>query len=92
MTLAPDDPIVRLLREALMLVLICAAPPVLASLAVGLIVSLFQATTQLQEQTLVFVPKVVAVFGALVVAGPWMGVQLTRFTEAAMNIIPSLGG
>lgn len=90
--MTPDDPILRLLKEGLVLVLVCSAPPVLASLVVGLVVSVFQATTQLQDQTLTFVPKMIAVFAALAIAGPWIAGQLTRFTEAVLNIIPSLGG
>ena len=86
-----DDPILRLLKEGLLLVLVCSAPPVLASLVVGFAVSIFQATTQLQEQTLTFVPKIVAVFAALALAGPWIASQLTRFTEAAFNLLPSIG-
>jgi len=68
-----------LVQEALLLVLIASALPVLAGLVVGFLVSLVQATTQLQEQTLSFAPKVVAIFGTLALAGPWIGSQLVRF-------------
>ena len=74
-------------REALLLVLILSAAPVLAAMVVGLIISLFQAATQIQEQTLTFVPKIVAAFLALAVGGPWMLAQLTQFTSALFDMI-----
>lgn len=77
-------------QEALFLVLVASAPPVLMSLLVGFIISLFQATTQIQEQTLTFAPKVVAVFGVLALAGPWIGSQLLRFTYHVFDRFPAL--
>ncbi len=77
-------------QEALFLVLVASAPPVLMSLLVGFIISLFQATTQIQEQTLTFAPKVVAVFGVLALAGPWIGSQLVRFTYHVFDRFPAL--
>lgn len=74
------DALVLVGREALWLMVIASAPPLLASLVVGFAMSLFQATTQLQESTLSVVPKVAAAVLALVVTGPWLGAQLTRFT------------
>ena len=85
-----EDYILRILREGLYLVLVASTPPVLASLLVGLTVSVFQATTQIQEQTLTFVPKLVAVMGSLVIAGPWIGRQLLRFTTALFEGFPAL--
>jgi len=67
-------------REALLLMVIASLPPVAASLVVGFLASLFQATTQLQESTLTVVPKLCAAVAALVIAGPWIGAQLVRFT------------
>ena len=64
--------IIHLAREALATVLLVAGPILALSLIVGLIVSIFQATTQIQEQTLAFVPKILTVLGATVVLGPWM--------------------
>jgi flagellar biosynthetic protein FliQ len=83
-----DDAIVRLTREALMLVLVVSGPPIAASLLVGLVVSVFQATTQIQEQTLTFVPKLIAVFATLAALGPWIATQLGRFTEALFAAFP----
>jgi flagellar biosynthetic protein FliQ len=82
------DYLLRVAREGLYLAVLLSAPPVLASLAVGLVISLLQATTQIQEQTLTFAPKVVAVLVALVVAAPWIGAQLVRFTAAVLDAIP----
>ena len=79
-------------REALVLVLVVSAPPVLVSLIVGFAISVFQATTQIQEQTLSFAPKVVAVFGALALSGAWIGTQLVRFTFHIFDRFPVLIG
>jgi flagellar biosynthesis protein FliQ len=77
-------------QQALFLVLIVSAPPVLISLIVGFIIALFQATTQIQEQTLTFAPKVVIVFVVLAMAGPWIGHQLLRFTFHVFDRFPAL--
>ncbi|MBZ4417172.1 flagellar biosynthesis protein FliQ [Myxococcus sp. RHSTA-1-4] len=77
-------------QEALFLVLVVSAPPVLTSLLVGFLISLFQATTQIQEQTLTFAPKVVIVFGVLALTGPWIGSQLVRFTFHVFDRFPAL--
>ena len=80
----------QVLREGLYLVLLVSLPPVLASLGVGLIVSLLQATTQLQDHTLTFVPKLIAVMATLALTGPWIGSQLLRFTQAILQGFPLL--
>ena len=77
-------------QQALVLVVICSAPPVLMSLIVGFIISVFQATTQIQEQTLSFAPKVVIVFGVLGLAGAWIGTNLLRFTFQIFDRFPYL--
>ena len=59
---------------------------VVGSLVVGLVVGLLQATTQVQEPTLTFVPKLLAVFLVLALSAPWMGVQLLRFTQALFEV------
>jgi flagellar biosynthetic protein FliQ len=84
------DLLVRLAREGLFLALLLSAPVVLAAMIVGLFVSLVQATTQIQEQTLSFAPKVVAVMLALAITGPWIGAQLVRFTTALFDVIPRI--
>jgi len=68
-------------------ILILSAPMLLAALIVGLVVSIFQATTQIQEQTLSFVPKVLAIFLVLLVAGPWLLTTLKEFTLSIFNQI-----
>ncbi len=85
-----QDYILQVAREGMWLVLVASAPPVLASMCVGLLVSILQATTQIQERTLTFVPKVVAVFASLAIAGPWIGSQLVRFTRTLFEGFPML--
>ena len=77
-------------REALYLVLLVSAPAVLASLAAGLITGVLQTTTSLQDHTISFVPRIVAVFGALAVAGPWIGAQVVSFSQVLYQGIPLL--
>lgn len=77
-------------QEALYLVLICSAPPILMALMVGFIVSVFQATTQIQEQTISFAPKIIMVFGTLALAGSWIGTQILRFTFHLFDRFPAM--
>lgn len=79
-----------IVQQALFLVLVASAPPVLMSLIVGFLISVFQATTQIQEQTLSFAPKVVIVFGVLALSGSWIGTQLLRFTFHVFDRFPYL--
>ena len=79
-----------IVQQALFLVLVASAPPVLMSLVVGFLIAVFQATTQIQEQTLSFAPKVVIVFGILALAGSWIGTQLLRFTFHVFDRFPYL--
>jgi len=78
------------MAEVLYLVLLVSAPALLISLLVGFSIGLLQAVTQVQEQTLSFVPKLVAVAAALAIGGGWMGGQLLRFTEVLWRSIPLL--
>jgi flagellar biosynthetic protein FliQ len=78
------DLLLRVVREGLLLVLLLSAPPLLASLLVGFVVGLVQAATQLSDQTLSFVPKLVVVVGVLIALGPVLGAQLLRFTQAVL--------
>ena len=75
------DLAVELVRQALMLVLLCSAPILIAGLVVGLAVSLVQAVTQIQEQSLAFIPKIAAMFAAAVVTLPWVGRQLLDYAR-----------
>jgi flagellar biosynthetic protein FliQ len=81
------ETIIRIGREALLLVLLISAAPMLVSVVVGFAISLFQATTQIQEQTLTYVPKLVAVFLTLAIAGPWMLTQAVRFAAMILDSI-----
>ena len=77
-------------REALMMTLLIAAPPLLAGLAVGLIISIFQAVTQIQEFTLTFIPKILAVFVATMIFLPWMLRVFLAYTTDLFIKIPML--
>jgi flagellar biosynthetic protein FliQ len=77
-------------QQALILVFVASGPPIVLSLVVGFIVSVFQATTQIQEQTLTFAPKLVMVFGVLGLAGPWIGANMMRFTFHIYDQFPAL--
>ncbi|MFF2908571.1 MULTISPECIES: flagellar biosynthesis protein FliQ [Bacillales] len=77
--------IIGLAGQAVYIVLETSAPMLILGLAVGLIISIFQATTQIQEQTLAFVPKIVAVMLALLVFGPWIITKLVDFTSQILG-------
>jgi len=78
---------VYIVSQALKLVVILAAPPLAAGLVIGLIISTFQAVTQIQEMTLSFVPKILAVFVVLIIFFPWMVKLMTSFTtDLIMNL------
>ncbi|RJP69885.1 MAG: flagellar biosynthetic protein FliQ [Candidatus Abyssobacteria bacterium SURF_17] len=77
-------------REALMITLLISAPPLLAGLAVGLIISIFQAVTQIQEFTLTFIPKILAVFIATIIFLPWMLQVFLGYTTNLFIQIPIL--
>jgi flagellar biosynthetic protein FliQ len=85
-----EDLILSISSEAIITVLLVSAPPLSAALLVGLLISILQATTQLQEMTLVFVPKIIAVFIILIIFGPWMLNVLTGFTYELYTSIPEL--
>ncbi|KGE17514.1 flagellar biosynthesis protein FliQ [Paenibacillus wynnii] len=77
--------IIGLAGQAVYIVLQVSAPMLILGLVVGLIVSIFQATTQIQEQTLAFVPKIVAVLLALLIFGPWILTKLIDFTSQILG-------
>lgn len=79
-------------RQALQMTLILAGPPLLAALVTGLIISIFQAATQINEQTLSFIPKLVVMFITLLVAGPWMLDMMTDYIRRLFESIPQLIG
>lgn len=75
-------------KQALYLALILTGPPVLVAMLVGLVISLIQATTQVQEQTLTFVPKLVAITVTIAVTGPWIMGQLIQFSINLFEHLP----
>ncbi|GFZ83976.1 flagellar biosynthetic protein FliQ [Paenibacillus sp. V4I3] len=77
--------VIRIAGEAVYTVLKASAPMLIIGLVVGLIISIFQATTQIQEQTLAFVPKIVAVLLSILIFGPWIMNTLVDFTFNLLN-------
>lgn len=84
--------VVDLGRQAVEVALLVSAPMLLAALVTGLVISIFQAATQINEMTLSFVPKVVAMLIAMVVAGPWLLTVMTDFIRRLFESIPTLIG
>jgi len=78
-------------RQAIETILLVAAPMLLAGLVVGLVVSIFQAATQINEQTMTFIPKIVAVFVTLLIFAPWMIKVLVGFTRSVLTRIATVG-
>ena len=87
-----EDVVINVSMQALQLAFMVALPLLLVALVVGLAVSVFQAVTQIQEQTLSFIPKIIAMGVTLVVGGPWMLNQLVTYTERLYGSIPTLVG
>ena len=85
-----QDTIIHLSVQAMEVTLKVSAPFLVTGLAVGLLISIFQAATQIQEQTLSFIPKIVAVGIVVAVGGPWMLDQLVGYTRALFLAIPVL--
>jgi flagellar biosynthesis protein FliQ len=83
---------IQVIRSAIFHILIVAAPVLITGLVVGLIVSIVQATTSIQEQTLTFVPKIAAILMALFYFGPWMIRMVVQFTENLFASIPEMVG
>jgi flagellar biosynthesis protein FliQ len=79
-------------QQGLAMLLIVSAPALLTVLVVGLVVSIFQTATQINEQTLTFVPKVLAIFAALTFFGPWMVTTLVEYIQRTLMSIPSALG
>ncbi len=79
-------------QQAIEMTLMLAAPLLLSALAIGLVVSIFQAATQINEQTLSFIPKLVGIFLVLVIAGPWMMTMMVDFIRRLFGNIPWMVG
>ena len=87
-----EDVVINVSMQAMQLAFKIAMPLLLVGLVIGLVVSVFQAVTQIQEQTLAFIPKVLALVAVMVIAGPWMLGQLETYTQALYASIPDLVG
>ncbi|HEY0268316.1 MAG TPA: flagellar biosynthesis protein FliQ [Methyloradius sp.] len=79
-------------RQAMEVTLLVSAPMLITVLAIGLIVSIFQAATQINEATLSFIPKLIGVFAVLVIAGPWMLTVLTDYMRLMFTSLPMMAG
>jgi flagellar biosynthetic protein FliQ len=84
--------VVNLVRQGLEIAILVSAPLLLTALVTGLLVSVFQAATQINEMTLSFIPKLLAIFAALVLAGPWMLSVMVDFTRRLILGIPTMIG
>ena len=87
-----QDTVISIVTHAMEVGLKVSLPVLLVGLVVGLVISVFQAVTQIQEQTLSFIPKVVAMAVVIVVAGPWMLGQIVSYTQNLYESIPNLVG
>lgn len=86
------ETVMTIVQRALEMTLMLAAPMLLVALVVGLLVGIFQAATQINEMTLSFIPKLIGMATAMVIAGPWMLKQLVNYTRMLIESIPSLIG
>jgi len=84
------DSVIQIGSEAIKMVLMISLPMLGVALGVGIAISLFQAVTQIQEMTLTFVPKIIAVFAAIIIAAPWMTEKMVAFTRGLFSMIPTL--
>jgi flagellar biosynthetic protein FliQ len=81
---------VYILRSGVLQILMMAAPLLIIGMVVGLIISILQATTSIQEQTLTFVPKIAAILGGIIIFGPWIVGSMTQFTIRLFERIPDM--
>lgn len=80
--------VLTIAQQALTIAVLVSAPPLLAALIVGLLVSIFQAATQINEMTLTFIPKLLAIFLTIIIAGPWMLATMVDYMQRLFNSIP----
>ncbi|PID72038.1 MAG: flagellar biosynthetic protein FliQ [Desulfobulbus propionicus] len=88
--MSPEN-VVHIGRKAVETILLTAAPMLIVAMVVGLVISIFQAATQINEQTMTFIPKIVAVFVTLLIFGPWIMNLLITFTTGIMTDIATVG-
>jgi flagellar biosynthetic protein FliQ len=87
-----ESTVIHLATQALIVAIKVSGPFLIAGLAVGLLISVFQAVTQIQEQTLTFIPKMLVTGVVILLAGPWMMNQMVSYTVALYTSIPSMVG
>ncbi len=87
-----ESQLMKLAIETYKITLMISLPVLLAGLVVGLLVSIFQATTQINEMTLSFVPKILAVIGVLILTMPWMTNMLLDYTKTLIKLVPKIIG
>lgn len=87
-----ENMVMSIIKESLYTSLLVGGPILILTLLVGLLVSIFQATTQIQEQTLTFVPKVIVIALTLAIGGNWMLNEIIKFTIKIMNMIANIKG
>jgi flagellar biosynthesis protein FliQ len=85
------ETVISIGRKAVETVLLASAPMLLAATVVGLVISIFQAATQINEQTMTFIPKIVVVFLSLLIFGPWIIELLVTFTTGIISQIATVG-
>jgi len=85
-----DVTVVAIIRQGITTVLVVAGPMLGVGMIIGLLVSIFQATTQIQEQTLTFIPKLLGIFATLVIIGPWMLRVLVDFTTELFSFLTQI--
>ena len=85
------EQVIHVGRQAVEPVLLTAAPMLIAAMVIGLLISIFQAATQINEQTMTFIPKIVAVFVTLLIFGPWIIELLVTFTTGILAQIATIG-
>jgi flagellar biosynthetic protein FliQ len=85
-----QETVIDIVSRGLWTIITVAAAPLLLGLTVGLLVSIFQAVTSIQEQTLAFIPKILAVLVAIIIFGPFMLTTLTEFFQSVVTAIPDL--
>jgi len=88
--MTPED-VVHIGRKAVETVLLGSAPMLIAAMIIGLIISIFQAATQINEQTMTFIPKIVVVFVTLLIFGPWLMNLLITFSTGIISSIATVG-
>jgi flagellar biosynthetic protein FliQ len=86
------ESVMTLAHQAMVVALLLAGPLLLVALVVGLIIAMFQAATQINEATLAFIPKLIAVLVTLVIAGPWMLNVMLDYMRNLFNSLPSIAG